>query len=32
MVVIMEKGKNVYQKESLLQLGLFLNYGLKFNS
>ena len=28
----MEKGKNVYQKESLLQLGLFLNYGLKFNS
>ena len=28
----MEKGKNVYQKESLLQLGRFLNYGLKFNS
>ena len=28
----MEKGKNVYQKDSLLQLGLFLNYGLKFKS
>ena len=28
----MEKVKNVYQKESLLQLGLFLDFGLKFNS